>query len=194
MGLFIRLNRLFSNTKYLREALFCAAALILGTIAGAITARYADGRTLASTAEYAASAAGDSLFATFVRIYRLPAAIALSAVGIMGAFLIPIFLAVKGYLASYSATLLIRCYSLKGFWMAASLYAVNNILVLPCLLIISVCGIGISRYIAGCVIGGGGRVPENGLIVKSLICLIILLLAVFLEYKLTPLLFSTVIN
>ena len=183
------------QTGYIGEAAVCSGALILGAMAGALAAKYAGASALEETAAYVAGGAGGTFFSAAVRVFRLPLLICLCACGVFGVFLIPALLAARGFLMSYSVAVLVRCFSVAGFWTGAAAYAVYNLIVLPCVMFMSIYGMAISRYIAGCVFGrGGASSPESGVLSKALICFAAIACASVLEYWVTPILLSMVNN
>lgn len=188
----VRLRQIVSS-GFVRETVICSVALILGAVAGAVAAKYAGLAALENGSAYVSDGAGGTLFAAAVRVFRLPALICLCACGVFGVFLIPAMLAAHGFLASYSVAILVRCFSIAGFWTGTAVYAVYNLVVLPCVMFMSIYGMSISRQIAGCVFGRGGAVaPDGNVFSRLLVCVVVLLFATALEYWVTPMLLSVV--
>ena len=176
-----------------------AAMLLIGIVAGCVTASYVSGDSGQTLSEYVnqyvsllgAGEGGGNLFpGTLFNLYKYPLLSFLFGFTAFGILLIPATVCVRGFFLSFSVGSMIRLFGYKGMLLALAVYGTQALITIPCLLIISAQAMRASRGFLQIMASGKrasvGSVFPKGYFVMFGVCMIVIFLCVLLEIFVTP--------
>lgn len=142
-----------------------------------------------SLADGSAPPVGQALLNSFL----FPAVIFILSFTIFGVAGIPLLLAAKAFFLSFAVASFVRALSSGGVLLALIALGPQNIIAIPCLMLLSVQGmrssIGVLAAFSGKAKTPGGFYGKRGLI-RALFCALLLAAAVLIELYIQPLMFS----
>lgn len=125
--------------------------LLLGTVIGMIlTKQTGEGSALSSFEndinEIVQNGVGEySLIKTFFNATKFPLAIFLLGFTVFGVFFAPLVVCVKGCLLSMSVSAIINSFGAKGFILALSMFGIQALAAIPCIIILSSYSMEVSK-------------------------------------------------
>ncbi|MBR5479814.1 MAG: hypothetical protein IKU84_06510 [Clostridia bacterium] len=115
--------------------------LLCGIIVGAVTASYIEGDTISDLSKSISGIVNSDhskiLIKTVFSVFKYPLFVFLCGFTALGVLFLPIVIYVKGYYCAFSIGAIIRIYGTAGIWISFSVFAVQAIVLIPCLLLIS---------------------------------------------------------
>lgn len=142
------------------------------------------------------SGTGDySFLKTFFNLIKYPAASFFLAYSAFGIICIPLLSFFRGFVLSVSISSIISTFGKKGILTALSMFGIQTVISIPCLILITALSFDCSKLFAFAVLAPRGQVlaKKPNLLYFSLFfvfCVILLLLAAVMDTALTPSLLS----
>lgn len=178
---------------------FLSAMFLCGVCAGCATAAYITGDYANFLNEYITKEVLVSVsdiqvkeffLKTLVSLYKYPMVIFLLGYTAFGIFFIPVVLILRGYFISFCVTSIVRGLGYKGLLTAFSIYGLQTVLSIPCLLVISMKAMRASQGFLSLVREEKDRrlispIPERYFLC-FLICIACLTFCAVLEVLLVP--------
>ncbi len=176
-------------------------ALILGIASGCIFAAKADSDVLTNligsdiTIISQNESSDYSLFKTFFNLAKYPVLSLFLSFSAFGVILIPLVVFTKGFLLSLSVSSVISVLGKKGIFTALSMFGVQSLVSIPCLLLLTAVGFEFSKPFALLAGPSKGQIPQKRIKTGSTLILfsfllILVFLAAIVDTFLTPILVS----
>ncbi len=181
------------------RTVFLSAMFLCGVCAGCVTATYITGDCANFLNEYLTKEVLVSVsdirvkeffLKTLIALYKYPVVIFLFGYTAFGIVFIPAVLTLRGYFISFCVTSVVRGLGYKGLLTALSLYGLQAVLSIPCVLIIATKAMRASQGFLALAREGQERrltspIPE-GYFACFLICIACLTVCAALEVLLVP--------
>lgn len=137
-----------------------------------------------------------SLPATVWELVRWPLLsflLGFTALGVVG---LPIAFCIRGFLLSYSVSVFVRLYGNAGLPAALAVFGVSAFLALPALFALGADAFRSSGVLAWKLMGGSktAHQPLQGRLFRACFCLALLVMAVLLQTRLTPVLLTAAVK
>lgn len=181
-----------------------AIAFLLGSATACICAKYVAGDGLDSLSAYvlnyidvlkAGSFIRPGFFTVVFDVLKYAALIFVAGFSFLGVAAVPIIMAMRGFFLCFSISAFVIAFGYAGFTIALAVFGLSSLIILPCLFALAARSFSSARVLLGTLrdkSSGGGQAFDRAFFLNALICLGFLLMAVFLEYLITPLLISAV--
>lgn len=185
------------GSAILPSLLFLCVCFIIGAVTGSIAAANSgDSEQLASAASEYAALADITFGIVLLKLLRYPAVVFLGGLCVVGAVIIPVTVAVRGFFLSFAVTAFMRLFGIPGLLYSASLFGFQCLLALPCLMLLAAQGLLSSSLLFSMASGNGkkisGPIFGGSYFMRVLICVVILLLCAAAETYLAPYLVSLI--
>lgn len=185
--------------------LISAAAFTLGSAVACVCAKYVTGDGLSSLSGYvlnyvealkAGSFVRPGFFSVMFDVLKYAALIFAVGFSFLGVAGVPIVLALRGFFLCFTISAFVIAFGYPGFAIAVAVFGLPTLITLPCLFALASRSFSSAGILLNSVrdkpSGGGRRAFDRAFFLNALVCLGFLLLAVFLEYFVTPRIVSAV--
>ena len=175
--------------------IFLCICFIIGAITGCIVAANGgDNAQLASVVADYTVLSDVNFWSVLFNILRFPIIIILCGLCVFGTIMIPIVVAVRGFLLLFTITTFVRLFGGIGLLYSLSLFGIQCLFVLPCILLLATQGLVSASILFSLASSRGkklsGSVFSGAYFFRMLICLGVLLFCALAETLVTPFLVS----
>ncbi len=188
-------------TSTLRLSLFFSVLLLLGIIAGVLTATFLNLSSKQAVfsdinAFIYTNHAQASPIVSFWQISRIPLLVLCLSFTCFGVVAIPISVVLQGYLLSFSVSAMVRLLGWQGALLGAASFGIRTLTIIPCLIILSVqCFLLSKQFFQTMLPTADGRVKfPRGFVLALVSSLILLPIGAVLDFSLTARAVSLVLN
>lgn len=178
---------------------FLCVCFVIGAITGSVVAANGgdSGQIVSLVADYAVLE-DINFWNVLFNILRFPIIVIICGLCVFGTVLIPIVIAVRGFMLLFTITTFVRLFGGSGLLYSLSLFGIQCLFVLPCILLLAAQGIVSSSILFSLASSRGkkisGSVFSGAYFLRILICFGVLLFCALAETLLTPLLVSLTID
>lgn len=178
---------------------FLCVCFVIGAITGSVVAANGgDSAQIVSMVAGYAVLEDINFWNVLFNILRFPIIVIICGLCVFGTVLIPIVIAVRGFMLLFTITTFVRLFGGSGLLYSLSLFGIQCLFVLPCILLLAAQGIVSSSILFSLASSRGkkisGSVFSGAYFLRILICFGVLLFCALAETLLTPLLVSLTID
>jgi hypothetical protein len=187
------------NAAVLPALIFLCICFIIGAITGSVVAANGgDSAQLASMIADFTVLSDVNFWNVLLNILRFPVIVILCGLCVFGTVMIPIVVAVRGFLLLFTITTFVRLFGGSGLLYSMSLFGIQCLFVLPCILLLAAQGLVSASLLFSLASSRGkkisGSVFSGAYFIRILICFGVLLFCALVETLITPYLVSLTIN
>lgn len=176
----------------------CAGFFLAGALSGAVSANYISDYSGTLLKNYFLSAQSGvfmsgGLAKSFFDSFLYPAIAFFLGFAAFGFILLPLLSGLKGFVLTFVATSIIKVLGSAGWLVSLSLYGLTSLISLPCLLILSVQAFTASFTLTGALLKRRAvfrAVYGKVYFIRCLLCAAALIITVFIDAYLAPILAS----
>ena len=179
-----------STVNFIVSAIF----LLCGVIIGSISSSHIAGNTILELSSSISSIVNfdrSKIFTeTLFSVFKYPMIIFLCGFTALGVLFVPVSLSIKGYSWAFSIGVLIRIYGSSGIWISVSVFAVQALILIPCLFVMSSLSLNAAKQQWQMFLIGKrtvfGPIFTKRYFLTLATCLAVLLLLIIFDVLVTP--------
>lgn len=190
--------------KSMLPMLVIAVLFIAGVLLGCVVSLHVNGEGLIVLNDYLNNITNkynqnsSVVWMTILSTYIYPVSIFIFGFTVLGVLVIPLTVALKGFLLSFMITSFIKVFSIQGLLYSAVIMVVPAVIMLPCMFVLATQG-GFHSLALLFMYFSKGRhmdafiLPRN-YVTKFIVCLVALFFSVIYEIYLSPMFISAIVK